>query len=304
MLAGLCYKESGTERAQLGSHNGLAWTLIRSLRSTINYVVRGTEYWHWRFLKSIGASSWLLRVNVAPKNAQNFEDKGEGARPTRLGKDSGDAGPVGRRPASGVKKLCGKTRGGTAKDVKDTTSVALPDPRWKGKSQPAITNFMISGAQESGIESSSFHPTDMSVSVKENCKTHREEIGQAKESKEGSSGSNSHLTGTQDAEGGLVDDLSNAKEQRALNGANVRAPNSGSMQLQTVEPKHVTHVAHVLPDMPPALSLRNLMEGGNDGNNAEMVARKTGRSKKVPDWSRDGGDKFYSLTEGSEATSS
>ncbi|KAJ1179249.1 hypothetical protein NDU88_004484 [Pleurodeles waltl] len=291
MLAGLCYKESGTERAQLGSHNGLAWTLIRSLRSTINYVVRGTEYWHWRFLKSIGASSWLLKVNMAPKNAQNFGDKGEGARPTCSGKDSGDAGPAGR-PASGVTKLCGKTGGGTAKDVKDT-SVAPPDPRWKGKSQPDITNFMISGAQENGIESSSFLPTDTSVSVKENCKTHREEIGQAKESKEGPTGSNSPLTGTQDAEGGPVDDLSNAKEQRVSNGANVRAPNSGSMHLQTVELNHVTHVAHVLPDMPPALSLRNLMEGGNNGNNAEMVARKIGRSKKVPEWSRDGGDKFY-----------
>ncbi|KAJ1166798.1 hypothetical protein NDU88_007194 [Pleurodeles waltl] len=56
--------------------------------------------------------------------------------------------------------------------------------------------------------------------------------------------------------------------------------------------------------MPPALSFVNLTEGGNDGKNVEMEARKIGRSKKVPDWSRDGGDKFYSLTEDSEATSS
>ncbi|KAJ1215006.1 hypothetical protein NDU88_002616 [Pleurodeles waltl] len=188
---------------------------------------------------------------MAPKNTLNFGDKGEGAWLTRSGKDSGDAGPVGWRPASGVTKLCGKTGGGTAKYVKDTTTVAPPDPRWKGKSQPAIMNFLTSGAQESGIESSSFPPTDTSASVKENCKTHREETGQAKESKEGPSGSNSPLTGPQDAEGGLVDGLSNAKEQRASNGANARAPNSGSMQLQMVDPNHVTHVAHVLPDMPP-----------------------------------------------------
>ncbi|KAJ1165458.1 hypothetical protein NDU88_005886 [Pleurodeles waltl] len=44
--------------------------------------------------------------------------------------------------------------------------------------------------------------------------------------------------------------------------------------------------------------------GISDGKLLEVNARKFGRSKKVPDWSRDGGDKFYSLTEDSEATSS
>ncbi|KAJ1164067.1 hypothetical protein NDU88_004514 [Pleurodeles waltl] len=38
--------------------------------------------------------------------------------------------------------------------------------------------------------------------------------------------------------------------------------------------------------------------------NLEVEARKISRRKKVPDWSKDGGDKFYSLSEDSEAASS
>ncbi|KAJ1172401.1 hypothetical protein NDU88_004248 [Pleurodeles waltl] len=40
------------------------------------------------------------------------------------------------------------------------------------------------------------------------------------------------------------------------------------------------------------------------GKNLEVEAGKIGRRKKVPDWSKDGGDKFYSLTEDSEVISS
>ncbi|KAJ1156228.1 hypothetical protein NDU88_008952 [Pleurodeles waltl] len=50
--------------------------------------------------------------------------------------------------------------------------------------------------------------------------------------------------------------------------------------------------------------LKGFNGGISDGKLLEVEARKIGRSKKVLDWSRDGGDKFYSLTEDSEASSS
>ncbi|KAJ1174624.1 hypothetical protein NDU88_006444 [Pleurodeles waltl] len=42
--------------------------------------------------------------------------------------------------------------------------------------------------------------------------------------------------------------------------------------------------------------------GMHSAKNLEVEARKIGRRKKVPDWSKDSRDKFYSLTEDSEAT--
>ncbi|KAJ1110463.1 hypothetical protein NDU88_007814 [Pleurodeles waltl] len=48
----------------------------------------------------------------------------------------------------------------------------------------------------------------------------------------------------------------------------------------------------------------NLAGGGSDGKNSEAEACKIGRGKKIPDWSGDGGDIFYLLTEESKAISS
>ncbi|KAJ1110035.1 hypothetical protein NDU88_007390 [Pleurodeles waltl] len=85
---------------------------------------------------------------MVPKIIQNFGDKGEGARLTRAGKDSGDAAPAGRRPASGATKLCGKNTCGTAKNGKNATGVSPQDSMGKDKSQPVITCFLTGGTQE------------------------------------------------------------------------------------------------------------------------------------------------------------
>ncbi|KAJ1198499.1 hypothetical protein NDU88_002340 [Pleurodeles waltl] len=91
-----------------------------------------------------------------------------------------------------------------------------------------------------------------------------------------------------------------------------KAPISDSMQLQAEEHKQATQATqgtHDLADKPPTLCSRkvegsNLSGGDNDGKNLEVEASKIGRVKKIPDWSRDDGDKFYSLTEDSEVISS
>ncbi|KAJ1170610.1 hypothetical protein NDU88_002483 [Pleurodeles waltl] len=62
---------------------------------------RSAEDWLQRVAKII-AQPGTQEADMAPKAARNFGDKGEGARITRAGKDSGDAGFTGRRPVSGV----------------------------------------------------------------------------------------------------------------------------------------------------------------------------------------------------------
>ncbi|KAJ1178805.1 hypothetical protein NDU88_004047 [Pleurodeles waltl] len=188
---------------------------------------------------------------MAPKTVRNFGDKGEGARSTRTGKDSGDTGPTGRWPISGGIKLGGKIRGGTTKDAKDITSIAPLDSRGKDKSQSAITNFLTSGAQENGVDISLSIPQVTTISTKENCKAVREETEQGKGSKEGPSGSNLPPIRPQDVEEQLIPKPGYGEEQTVLNGANAMVPNRDGVQLQMVEINRGIQAAHNLADIPP-----------------------------------------------------
>ncbi|KAJ1166843.1 hypothetical protein NDU88_007239 [Pleurodeles waltl] len=82
------------------------------------------EYLSARVIKLTAALPSALKVNMTPKAMQNLSDKGEGARPARVGKDSGGVAPAGRRPTSGATKPSGKNTGGTAKDGKNVTGIA------------------------------------------------------------------------------------------------------------------------------------------------------------------------------------
>ncbi|KAJ1139734.1 hypothetical protein NDU88_006101 [Pleurodeles waltl] len=144
-------------------------------------------------------------------------------------------GPTGRQPFSGGIKLCGKIRGGTTKVAKDITSIAPLDSKGKGKSQPAITNFLTSGAQESDVDSSLSLPQGMTNSTKENPKAVREETEHGKGSKEWPSGSNLPLIRPQDVEEQLIPDPGYGDQQTVLNGANAMVTNRDSAQLQMVE---------------------------------------------------------------------
>ncbi|KAJ1082415.1 hypothetical protein NDU88_002583 [Pleurodeles waltl] len=92
--------------------------------------------------------------------------------------------------------------------------------------------------------------------------------------------------------------------QTVANGANAPVSSRDSAQLPTVETNRGIQAAHILMDTSPALCSKDVMEGISDSNLLHVEARKIGRRKKVPDWSRDGGDKFYLLIEDSEASSS
>ncbi|KAJ1117756.1 hypothetical protein NDU88_005953 [Pleurodeles waltl] len=269
-----------------------AWTVNWLLSSAINFLVMGTKYCSRRLVKLTAALPGPLKVNMAPKTIRNFGDKGEGVQSTRVGKDSGDAAPAGRRPASGATKPCGKNKGGTAKDGKNATGIPPPDSRGKDKLQPVIMCLLTAGTQESGFESSLSPPKDTPVSTKENCKSIREETAHAKESKVMSCGSNSPLIRLQGAEGWLTEGSGNVDEQRAPNGEEAKASSSSTVQSQPVEPNSVAHATQDAADTPPAICLGDPTGGMYVVKHLEVEARKIGRRKKVPDWSNDGGDKF------------
>ncbi|KAJ1124108.1 hypothetical protein NDU88_002570 [Pleurodeles waltl] len=183
---------------------------------------------------------------MAPKAARNFRHKGEGARITRAGKDSGDAGFTFRRPVSGVIQ-----RGDTL------------------------------------------------VYAKETFETSSEETVKTRESKEKVFESNPSLIRVQGAEG---------RPTKASDNADLaKARNSGSMHPQSLEPNGAIQASQDRADTLTALGLRNPIKGIEDDENSEVEVRKIGKSKKSrkgSDWSKNGDDKFYSLTEDSESTSS
>ncbi|KAJ1173342.1 hypothetical protein NDU88_005178 [Pleurodeles waltl] len=257
MLIGPCQREGAVERARLGSHDNTAWILIRLLRSTINFAMRKTEYWYCavrKAAKAIGTLLWISNVNMAPKHLQNIGDKGEGAQLTHVGRDGNDTGPASRRPASGPIKLSSKAGGGPGKDGKNGKNGkeiirgAPSEPRGKGKSQPVITNFLTSGAQADGIESSASPPEDTALCLQENIKimTQREEALQAKE---GPSGNISPPAQPQDGEWWQSDDLRSFKEQTGADGVCARASISDIMQPQLDKSKQATQAAQGTHDL-------------------------------------------------------
>ncbi|KAJ1117065.1 hypothetical protein NDU88_005265 [Pleurodeles waltl] len=101
-----------------------------------------------------------------------------------------------------------------------------------------------------------------------------------------------------------MDAPGNGDEQRVPNGEEVKAPTSSSMQSQLVEFKGGAQVIQDVVDTLPVMSSGGPTGGRHAVKNVEVGARKIGTRNKVPAWSKDGGDKFYSLTEDSHATSS
>ncbi|KAJ1118124.1 hypothetical protein NDU88_006319 [Pleurodeles waltl] len=181
---------------------------------------------------------------------------------------------------------------------------ALPDLKGKGRSQSAITNFLTSGVQEYDIDNPIPLPKDMPFCLREDPEviTHREEPLQAKD---GPSSSNFLHDTLQDGEGWRPDEPRSCKEQMASTEVCTRVPTNDSTQMQTAEYKQGTQDIQGIADKPLESRLgkgEGLTLPGNDAiKDSELEASKSGRGGKITDWSRARGDKFYSLTEDSEA---
>ncbi|KAJ1152225.1 hypothetical protein NDU88_005002 [Pleurodeles waltl] len=297
MLAGLGFKAGPGESKWHNTGVGAVWAVKRLLKRAIDFYAKSAEDWLQRVAKII-AQPGTEEAGMAPKAALNFGDKGEGARIIRAGKDIGDAGFTSRRPVSGVIQRGGKNTGGAAKEGKDTTSASPSDSRVKDITQPAITSFLTSGLLENGSKSSLPPSTDTLVYAKETFETSSEETVKTRESKERFLESNPSLIRLLGAEVRLTKASDNADQ--------AKAHNSGSMHPQSLESNGATQAPQDEADTLPALCSGNSIKGIEDVKNSEVEVRKIGKSKKSKkgsDWSKDGGDKFYSLTEDSESTS-
>ncbi|KAJ1112330.1 hypothetical protein NDU88_000598 [Pleurodeles waltl] len=131
MPAGFGFKAGPGESKWHNTGVGAVWAVKRLLKRAIDFYIRSMEDWLQRVAKII-AQPGTQEADMAPKAARNFGDKGEGARITHAGKDSGDAGFTGRRPVSGVTQREGKNTGGTAKEEVATRKIGKSKKSKKG----------------------------------------------------------------------------------------------------------------------------------------------------------------------------
>ncbi|KAJ1199409.1 hypothetical protein NDU88_003245 [Pleurodeles waltl] len=173
------------------------------------------------------------------------------------------------------------------------------DVRGKDKLQPMITCYLTGGMKEN-IESP---PADSQWALKENHMSISGERAHSEGAREIFNENDSLLITMQGADGGPLGTLGNREDQKLSNDEEVNAPVSKSMQpcLVELESNGSAQVSQGKADIPPVVC-----EGDSSYTvqSLEAGAKKTGTRKKAPDWSKDGGDKLYSLTEDSDTTSS
>ncbi|KAJ1154167.1 hypothetical protein NDU88_006921 [Pleurodeles waltl] len=238
---------------------------------------------------------------MAPKSSQNLGEKGEGARTERIGKANGESIPGRRRPVSATGKLSGKTSAGATKDVK--SSIPPPPSPVKDKIQPSITCYLTGGLQENISEYIVPLLADNQSALIENHVA----ISGEKVCSEGARGilneKDSLLTTMQGSDVGPLAIWSGREHRKLLNNKEVNTPLSKNTQPGFVELESYASVQ--VSQGEAAIS-----PVGDEGDPSHMVqsfeagAKETGTRKKAPDWSKDGGDTFYSLTEDSDSTSS
>ncbi|KAJ1182043.1 hypothetical protein NDU88_007239 [Pleurodeles waltl] len=284
-----------TPHFKFGSAGHVRWDSLQTayclLNSALRLFARSTEFLSGRLSKPFVVIPGALKANMAPKAIQNLGDKGEGARTAWLGKNNGDLGPAGRCPTSGAVKSSGKNIAGAVKDGKNIAGNPPPlDARGKDKLQPTITCFLIGRMQENGPKHIDTPPADIQSSLKESYMLTSGERAHFEGAKEISHGSDSPPTTLQGADGGTMDALGNRDEQKVSNREEVNVPVSKSMQPQQVEFNSSVQDIQDEVDIPPVVCA-----GGSRHTvkNLEVGAKKTGTRKKAPDWSKDGGDKFY-----------
>ncbi|KAJ1209170.1 hypothetical protein NDU88_004548 [Pleurodeles waltl] len=208
---------------------------------------------------------------MAPKIPRNPGDKTDNAKSLRSGRDKGDLAGVNRRPTSMVGRQLGKNTTGQSKDRKVSDNITPPaENKGKSKTQATITSFLTGGAQE--IE------TTLLTTM----------LGGEQTSTEGAcEGASSEKSG---------------KERLSQSGT-IRS-DSGTMEKWQETPLKLQHVPEI-----QGKDLSNIRQtrgsAGEQGRlqNLGESDKSNGKEIKNLDWSKDTGDKVYSLTEESELSS-
>ncbi|KAJ1144092.1 hypothetical protein NDU88_010394 [Pleurodeles waltl] len=259
-----------------------------------------------------GVSFGSYKVDMAPKNAMSTREKAEkgdniitggramsGARQKRTAKDWSSGGPAGRRSVTGLGKLSSKTGGGMSKYVPGLV-------RLKEMPQPAIINFFTSGGQENGSAGPSTPSKDTLMSAVENLELTKltAELPQAEVM---------CLGGVLEAaklHPGAESQPAETRSSVDLTGATTSAVSLLEVQPQKqIYKEGIQDIADKLSESHiNGISTRNstepILDGGQIAEGQAEEIGKTEWNEKNTDWSKEGGDTFYSLTKDSEAISS
>ncbi|KAJ1141894.1 hypothetical protein NDU88_008222 [Pleurodeles waltl] len=233
-----------------------------------------------------------LKINMAPKSDRNSCDKAQGTKTTCAGKDKGDPAGVVRRPIMIMVKSRGKNTTVVGRDVKNDDGIIPPlDARGKDKIQPTITSFLAVGVQESYTEHIVPPPANSRFVIEAvPSGTSRERV---------TIKTNEPLIKVSQGDDGLPGVLdSSVVTKKKGSGFPIRKNGhqaqrskilAGGEAVGDMDDTTITLSTEVLQFVSPKLTVGD---------------RETEKSLKHPDWAKDGGDKFYSLTEESDLTSS
>ncbi|KAJ1157527.1 hypothetical protein NDU88_010234 [Pleurodeles waltl] len=203
--------------------------------------------------------------------ARNLQNRS--AKILRSGKDKGDMIGANRRPASMVGRQPGRNTIGQGKDLKsDDNIIPLPENRGKSKTQATITSFLAGVIQES--ETTLLTPTsggDQTTTESSRGGASREKTCKETVSQPGSIGSDSCM-------------MERRKEKDPVTSQECPPAQQHVTATQGGDLSNIKQTRGSAEEQSTSQSLR----GGYKGNEKEM---------KMLDWTKDTGDKFYSLTE-------
>ncbi|KAJ1106031.1 hypothetical protein NDU88_003434 [Pleurodeles waltl] len=235
---------------------------------------------------------------MAPKISQNLGEKGEGARAARIKKLNGELIPRSRSPASTLGKLSGKLSAGVIKEVK--SSIPPSSTPVEDKTQPTIMCYLKGGSQENNPEYTVPLLVDTQLPLNGKRVADGGDRGHSEDAREIAKGKDSLLTRLH-AE---VELLEGGKDHPAqLKYKEMHIPLGENMQPSFAEPEiyDVLQASQGKATGPPVGDAGDL---SHMAQSPEAGVEAIGTKKKVPDWSKDGGDKLYSLTEDSDSTNS
>ncbi|KAJ1166315.1 hypothetical protein NDU88_006720 [Pleurodeles waltl] len=235
---------------------------------------------------------------MAPKSSRNLGEKGEGVRTARMKKPNGQFIPGSRRPASTTGKLSGKFSAGAIKDIK--SNIPPPPSPVKIKIQPTITCYLTGGPQENSPKHIVPLLADTQSAPKINQVTTRGE----KAYSEGARGIFNEKDSEKEVPEVELLSIEGGKDHpKLLNNKEIYTPLRKNMQSGFVEQESYA-IVQVCQGEAATLPVGDMGDPSYMSQSSEAGVEEIGTKKKAPDWSKDGSDTFYSLTEDSDTTTS
>ncbi|KAJ1088811.1 hypothetical protein NDU88_001966 [Pleurodeles waltl] len=290
------FKGTFSEGARLGS----IWIFNGTLKEAVELLKR--EAIHWRTLAqniSEVFRAWFMQLEMAPKSARNVTDKTESLRQTRLAKEGSDSHSIRKRDLGGLTNTGCKINAGVVRDGKEQLRGVRPGNKQRdklqSKTQPSIMDFPA-------YEDSGTIPKDAPILMEVSGGTSSVELGLCMEAKFGENSLNSK--NPQDCGEGHMN-TAKRPDQKARWSDHLIAHNNIQEQERAKETQSLIEGCPESCVKSRTTQERTGAVTGEDADrNLSSEIEKVEYDGRNGEWLKDGGDKFYSLTEESEAASS